>query len=362
MRTGPRPLAAHIGLMASALESNAPDDYARAMQNMLLGLKAYQLHPYKRDMKSLHTRWHAGSVTVGSPEGKSRAGRPLLLLVPSMVNKAYIMDLMEERSLLRWLAGQGIDACLMDWGDPVQDESLGSIESAITQRLVPAIEALAAEHGSPIHVLGYCMGGTILAGAAQFAAKDIKSLTFLAAPWDFHAGTQALLKRVQFWAPNAAPMMVEKGHLPMEWMQTVFASLNPAAGAHKFGDFAAMDQESDAAKLFVAVEDWLNDGVDLPTGLASQPIFEWFIENRPARGQWYVGESQVNPKTLKCPSLILSSRRDRLVDFDTAASLRAWIPGSKLVDTQCGHIGMMAGKNAVEKVWQPLAEWIKQHN
>jgi polyhydroxyalkanoate synthase subunit PhaC len=263
---------------------------------------------------------------------------------------------MPERSLLRWLDAQRINAALLDWGDPVEDGDMSDIDAAIGRRLVPAIRYLAQQNNGPIHVLGYCMGGTILASAAQDAAADIKSLIFLAAPWDFHAGTQALLNRVRFWAPSAGPMIAEKGFLPMDWMQTVFASLHPISAAQKYADFAAMDQESDAAKLFVAVEDWLNDGVDLPAAIAQQPINEWFLQNKPGLGEWG------DPAQIAAPSLILTSRKDRLVDYETAAALAKKIPGAKLVDSGCGHIGMMAGRDAIEKAWTPIAGWVKKHS
>jgi polyhydroxyalkanoate synthase subunit PhaC len=358
MRTGPRPLSAHIGLMASAFPPGG-EGYAKAMTDMLAGIKKYQEHPYKRDMKPLKILWKKGSVSVGVAM-RLKAGQPTLLLVPSMVNKAYILDLMKGRSLLRWLEGQGVNAALLDWGNPVVDNSLQDIDAAIDERLIPAIEFMVQQAikngGAPIHVLGYCMGGTLLAGAAKKAEASIRSLIFLAAPWDFHAGGQALLNRVKFWAPSAAPMINEKGHLPMDWMQTVFASLDPVYAAKKFAKFAAMDADSEESALFVAVEDWLNDGVDLPAALAQQPIDEWFLCNRPGLGQW------VDATQISAPSLIITSRKDRLVEYETAAALRDKIPGAELLDSGFGHIGMMIGSNAIECTWKPIAEWVKKHD
>lgn len=114
MRTGPRPLSAHIGLMASAFPPG-DEGYAKAMTDMLAGIKAYQSHPYKRDVKPLEILWQKGSVSVGVA-APLKAGQSTLLLVPSMVNKAYILDLMQGRSLLRWLGENGVNAALLDWG------------------------------------------------------------------------------------------------------------------------------------------------------------------------------------------------------------------------------------------------------
>jgi polyhydroxyalkanoate synthase subunit PhaC len=356
MRRGPYPLSAQIGLMASSL-AQAEGVRARVLQDMLLGIQKYHIHPYERAVPPLHMVWQSGSVTVSSAhDGKRDPAKPVLLLVPSMINRAYIMDLMPERSLLRWLEARGVEAYLLDWGDPIKDGDFRFIDTVISEKLIPAIAVLSKETRQAVHALGYCMGGTLLAGAAQEAASYIKSLIFLAAPWDFHAGSRALLNRVQFYAPAAKLLMTEKGMLPMEWMQTVFASLDPASSAHKFAQFAAMNPESDETWMFVAVEDWLNDGVDLPATLARQAIDEWFLRNKPGTGEW------IDIAKIKTPSLIVTSRKDRLVEYETAAALQAQIPDAALINCGCGHIGMIAGRHAVEKVWEPIAAWVKNHN
>lgn len=364
MRQGPRPLSAHLGMTASSFRESAgisQAEFESAMRKMLLGINAYQSHPYNAKRKKLNTVLRLGEVTIRAPEKKVRRdGGPVLLLVPSMVNKAYIMDLMPQRSMLRWLRKRGIQACLLDWGDPLRDKDLKTIGAAIQKKLMPAAKFLARQAGGPIHALGYCMGGTLLAGAASLEAKTFKSLIFLAAPWDFHAGSNALQKRVKFWAPSAMPQMREKGYLPVDWMQTVFASLDPKATAAKFSRFAALDQGSEESRIFVAVEDWLNDGTDLPAEIAREPIEEWFLENRAARGKWKIGAKTVNTRDIKAPALVIASQRDRLVEYETAAALAKKIKDAKIINPGCGHIGMMAGREAVEKVWKPIAEWVKE--
>jgi polyhydroxyalkanoate synthase len=366
MRTGPRPFSAHLGMMASALSAAGQTDdgqFADVMKNVLLGVQRYQQHQTPPRRLPLETVWQEGSVSLCSLHSTiPRDDRPVLLLVPSMVNRAYILDLVAERSLLRWLEGQGIVTLLLDWGDPVTDAALVDVENVILKRLMPAARYAAEQSGRPIHVLGYCMGGTMLAGAAQGLREDIKSMVFLAAPWDFHAGTKALQERIQFWLPAATPLMAERGMLPMDWIQTVFASIDPAATAQKFTDFGRLDPASPEAEIFVAVEDWLNDGVDLPVGVAREPIEEWFIKNKPFRGEWILGGNSVNPAQISCPSLMIASRKDKLVEYDCAQALQALIPGSEIIDTGCGHIGMMAGRRAREAVWQPLAAWVKKHD
>ena len=48
----------------------------------------------------------------------ARPGGAPLLAVPSLINRAYVLDLAPGRSLLRYLAAQGLRPLLVDWGAP----------------------------------------------------------------------------------------------------------------------------------------------------------------------------------------------------------------------------------------------------
>lgn len=367
MRKGPHPLSVQIGLAASAQEPGGEfmlqpqGEMAVEIARMLLGIQKYQAHPFKAERPKLEIIWQEGEATIQAIPGYAAPDdQPILLLVPSMVNKGYILDLMEERSLLRWLGQQGVTPYLLDWGNGIEDEGQQEIEGIVLERLVPAIEFLAQQSGKKINVLGYCMGGTLLVGAAQYAAESIQSLIYLAAPWDFHAGTQTMLSRVKFWSPSAFPAIAEKGVLPMDWMQMLFASVDPKSAAKKFAAFVDMDEKSEQAKLFVAVEDWLNDGVDLPGNVAQQCIKEWFFMNAPAAAKWELNGETVDPGTQDIPALVITSDKDRLVDYETAAALAKAMKNAKIVNTGTGHIGMIAGSKAQEKVWKPIADWLKK--
>jgi polyhydroxyalkanoate synthase len=344
----------HGGAPAAGL----PEDIAR----MLLGVQRYQAHPYKAPDMPLTTAWQAGNVALRSIPGHDyRQGRPAIVLVPSLINKAQILDLLPERSMLRWLAGQQINPYLLDWGDVCGDPAQQDMDGIILERLIPALEFV-QQHAGNVHALGYCMGGTILTAAAARMKMPLQSIVLLAAPWDFHGGTQALLHRVQFWAPSAFPAIEEKGVLTVDWLQMIFASLDPMMTVRKFANFAAMEEDSEDARLFVTVEDWLNDGVDLPAAVAVHCIRDWFLENRPGRGTWNVSGKAVRPENIKCPALIIASDRDRLVEFATAGALQEKIKHARILKPDCGHIGMIAGRESVEKVWGPVAAWIgEQH-
>lgn len=357
IRIGPRPLSLHITMAgASAAQGEiAPED----MLPMIRGIQEYQKHPYTAARSERETVWTRGSVTLQRIRASAPGGPPLLL-VPSLINDASILDLCAERSLAAWLGGQGADVYIIDWGCLCDDETQNTLSMVIGERLVPAARFLKETAGKPVSALGYCMGGTMLAAAAQLEPEAFGKLIFLAAPWDFKAGEQQLTRRVQFWAPQTMPRVREKGRLPADWVQGLFASLDPDLAQKKFVRFAAMDMNSEQARLFVAVEDWINSGPDIPAGVAEETITGWFFKNLPGRGAWRVGDMLVDPAKLPHESLVIASSEDRLVDYASAMALEALLPNVQALNPACGHISVIAGREAVERVWMPIAVFLSR--
>lgn len=363
MRKGPYPLSVHIGMATSSwpVLSNQKElallqEMSDGIQKMLQGIQQYQSHPYRPKSVGGKEVWRNGTVSVrryGDAKGK-RA----LLLVPSLINGSSIFDLCTERSFASWLEHHGMNVYLLDWGAITNDAEQSTMDALVLQRLVPAIQAVCEMEEQPVNVLGYCMGGTMMMAAAKHVQHQLARMVMLATPWDFHAGSQDLLHRVQYWAPSAMTFINSGQDLPVEGIQTLFASLDPAMAARKFIRFVDMPGDSEEAKLFVAVEDWLNDGVALPAAVAKHCIEDWFFENKPGQGAWSIGGELVDPQAIAHQTLIVTSHRDKLVEYDSAAALAKALPNAEILDTDCGHIGMIAGQHSVKNVWQPIADWL----
>lgn len=365
MRNGPRPLSAHIGIASSAQIAGEAvygvpaDQRRRQLEKMLLGIQKYQQYSDEIKAPQTYEIWRAGEVSIHAMEGcEHQEQRPSVLLVPSLVNKSCILNLIEGYSFACFLLQNNINVYILDWGSPVDDEGQKHISSLVHDRMLPAVSFLHKITGANLHLFGYCMGGTLLIPSAILSDLSLRSIILLAAPWDFHAGTQKLLSHVRFWAPSALPAMLEKGRLSMDWLQILFASLDPEMTMKKFSKFYEHSGSAEERALFVAVEDWLSSGVDLPSNLGMHFIREWFLENVPARGRWCIGKDRIDPCLINVPVFIVASRNDKLVEYEMAVALANEIRNIKIHDPQCGHISMMAGRSCVQRVWRPVCEWI----
>lgn len=345
-------------------ENPADDPFASAVDAEIqarlaafsAGIRAYRDHPYRRSLPDPGTLWTEGNIRL--LDYGPQDGYPVLF-VPSLVNRAYILDLSERRSLLRWMAAEtGLRPLLVDWDAPGPRERSYDLSDYITGPLDAALEIARAEADGPVPVVGYCMGGLLTLALAARRAKDISGLVLLATPWNFHAERVAQAEALARAVEAAGPLFDAYGELPVDIIQSMFSALDPFMITRKFVKFAALDPTSQAAEDFVALEDWLNDGVPLAGPVASECMGGWYGRNTPHRSRWSVAGDAVRPETVKTPSLVLIPQRDRIVPPASALALGEALPNADIRHPPLGHIGMVAGSRAREAVWEPMADWL----
>lgn len=347
-RLGPRPLAIYLNLAAAAVTP-------AGAKRFLVGVQAYWAHPYRRVAEPRPVLWRDGAARLLDYGG---IGVPVLVL-PSLINRAEVLDLLPERSLMAHLAASGFRPLLLDWGLPQGTELGLTLTEQIHGRAQGALDAAIEAVGQRPVLLGYCLGGLLAAGLTASRQRDLAGLALLAMPWDFHAGEGATPQPITA-TPQLTAAIAALGCAPVDLLQSFFSSLDPLAVIAKYVRFADLPPEHAKARAFVAVEDWLNDGVPLAGPVALECLLDWYGANLPGRGLWAPGGVAVVPERLDLPVFVAVPRHDRIVPTASAEAIVPHLPQVTLARPATGHVGMVVGDAAERELWRPLVQWLRR--
>lgn len=316
------------------------------LQSMLSGLQHYtSAPPPTLAVPPAAIMWREGNSRL-LDYAPGSAGMPVLC-IPSLINKSYILDLTENTSLLRFLAGRGLHPYLLDWGMPGIAEKAFSIEDYVA-RIAAACVAI----GQPVALLGYCMGGLLSLAAAQLHPHSIQALSLLATPWNFHSPDMTRIALQQQDVTALRALLQTQDYMPKELIYLLFYMLDPWHIHEKYT--GAQNYSPD----FLAREWWVHDGVAMAAKVAETALIGWSYENQPYLGKWRVGEAVITPKAITMPSFIAIPAYDRIVPPLCAKALADAIPHATTVGCASGHIGMVVGQHARQQLWEPLVNWL----
>lgn len=311
------------------------------LDRVLVGLRRYQTAPVPPERPRGAIVAQIGNASVR--DHGDNGGRPVVL-VPSLINAPDILDLAPENSLVSALAAAGHRPLIIDWG---ATEPHG-LENAVTERLVPLIAAL----GTPVAMVGYCLGGTLAIAAAVHLRARITRLALMATPWHFRGyGAAARAEFADWWA-TALPLAQQLGAVPMEMLQPAFWALDPQALVDKYARFGA---DNGPGEAFVRLEDWANGGAPLSIAAACDLAETLFGADASGTGRWTIGGSRIDPAALRRPILDIIALRDSIVPAATALTANG--PGASL-HIDAGHVGMIVGGRAPQLLWNPLSSWL----
>jgi polyhydroxyalkanoate synthase len=352
-RRGPMPIMMHLALMALS-----PDK----VEDILKGLHNYHHHPYDRntELTPLPSIWSSGSVHLRHAKAKrAQAGRKPILIIPSFINGSEILDLTRERSLIRWLAAQGHDCYLLDWGDLTQDEHGASLSALITERAAPALTFIKDHTGQPPALIGYCLGGNFAAALAALHGADVSKLVLLATPWDFHHPDNKLRELLLNQKRLVKEKAQDNGALSAAYLQSLFIQTDLKQSAKKYANFGKHAPTTPIAKHFVATEDWVNGGEDLPARLILECIDLLYKKNVTQSEKWQLTDGKaINIQDYAGESLVIAPFHDQIVPHGTSSAITSQLSHASCINVDSGHIGMIVGRKAEQICWQPIYDFL----
>lgn len=289
-------------------------------------------------------------------DSAAKAALPVLL-VPSMINRWYVLDLREGASVASALVDAGLDVYCLDWGVPNEEDRYLEWDDLV-QRLGRMVRRVQRESGAPkIGVLGYCMGGTLSSIYAALEPERIAALVNLAGPVDFsEAGFLGHMTNPRWFDPEA---IASAGNMRAEQMQAGFVALRPTAQLAKWVSFLDKLDKPQKMEAFQALEEWASANISFPAQAYVRYIRELYQQNALVKKEHYVAGRQVDLARIDCPLLTVVTDRDVICPPKAAQGLGAHVSSTdqEVLVIPGGHVGAVVGPRAADTLYPKLASW-----
>jgi polyhydroxyalkanoate synthase len=281
-----------------------------------------------------------------------------ILLVPSLINRWYVLDLRPGASLVEALVGAGFDVWCLDWGVPEAEDRFLDWDMLLA-RLGRAARRVRREAGvDRIGILGYCMGGTLVAIHAAQHPASLAALVTLAAPIDFAAGGQLRCMVDPRWFD--ADAVADAGNVAPAQMQAGFSALRPTLDVAKLVALPDLACDARARDAFLALEAWAGDNIPFPGEAYRRYIRDLYQGNELVAGTHRVGGREVSLAAIDCPTLVITASRDAICPPAAATALLRHIRSSdaSTLEVPGGHVGAVVGSRAAREMYPALARWL----
>jgi polyhydroxyalkanoate synthase len=285
-----------------------------------------------------------------------------VLFCYALVNRPYILDLQPEKSIVRHYLARGFDVYMIDWGVPAHGDRVLTLEHYVCGFLREAVDWVLANCArSNLHLLGYCMGGTLAALAAALRPDTIKTLTLLAAPIDFSDKETLLSIWTEKERFDVDAFVDAHGNCPAWFLQTCFLLLKPVENILE-KNLALFENVEDPRFLanYFAVELWLNDNIPVAGETFRRFVKDLYQSNRLVRGEFELEGQRVDLGRVTCPLLMLTAKRDHLVPPSSTEGIRPRVASRdvKSVVFDAGHVGLVVGSKAQRTLWPKATRWL----
>jgi polyhydroxyalkanoate synthase len=287
-----------------------------------------------------------------------------LLMVYALVNRPYMTDLQEGRSIIQGLLDAGQDVYLIDWGYPDASDRFLDLDDYINGYLDRCVDFICREHDlDQINLLGICQGGTFAACYSAMQPDKVKNLVTMVTPIDFCTSDNLL----SHWAKNLdVDLLVDTmGNIPGEMLNWTFLSMKPyRLTSQKYLDMVNALTDNNSTKNFMRMEKWIFDSPDQAGEAYRQFVKDFFQANKLINGGLQIGGRDVDLKNITMPVLNVYATADHLVPPDASKALEGRTGSNDYSEIafKGGHIGIYVSGRAQKEVPPSIGKWLTERS
>ncbi len=287
-----------------------------------------------------------------------------LMIVYALVNRPYMVDLQEDRSLVRNLLSLGMDVYLIDWGYPSRNDRWITIDDHVNSYIANCVDCLRERCGvEKVNLLSICQGGAFTLCYTALHPEKVRNLITMVTPVDFHVPDGLL----NTWAGSPESMDVDTmvdalGNIPGDFMNFGYMLLKPfQLNIEKY--LGLSDILDDEAKLinFLRMEKWIFDSPDQAGETFREFIRDFYQGNKMMKGELTLGGKRVDLKKITMPVLNIFAEEDHLVPPSASLPMKDYIGSTdySVLSYPVGHIGIYVSGKVQRDLPPAIVEWLK---
>lgn len=286
-----------------------------------------------------------------------------ILVVYSLINRHYILDLLPKVSVINNLLKQGFDIYATDWGTPDSTYKDMTIEDYAHEYVENAVDKIKEITGSEkVSLFGYCWGGIFSLIHAAIHPENVKNLILHATPVDLEKTNTV----IENWTKHvdADEMVRVLGNIPGWFLNAAFIMRNPVDALSKYWRYFSEPRNLDETMQFFAIESWLYDSVPIIGPVYREIVNQIYKKNLLIKNKMMVGSDVVDLRKITMPVLNIIGTKDNLVPPDSSRSIMNAIPSidKKLVEFPTGHVGLCVSPDAHKGLWPEVAKWLTKRS
>ncbi|MDX2225410.1 MAG: class I poly(R)-hydroxyalkanoic acid synthase [Rhodospirillaceae bacterium] len=277
-----------------------------------------------------------------------------VLIMPPWINKYYILDLRPKNSLVKWLTDQGYTTFIISWVNPDETLAQKTFEDYMLEGAVAAIEAVKAACAvEKINIVGYCIGGTLLAATlAYLKAKKVDSIasaTYLTALTDFKEVGDIRVFIDDKQVENLEKRMDDAGgYLEGADMATSFNMLrsNDLIWSFVVNNYLLGKDPFPFDLLY-----WNSDSTRMPKAMHSFYLRNMYLENNLVKpGGITLAGVPIDLRTIDLPTYMISCKEDHIAPWASTYEATKLFKGKvRFVLSASGHIAGVVNPPAANK-------------
>ncbi|MBV0902394.1 poly(3-hydroxyalkanoate) polymerase subunit PhaC [Haloarcula salina] len=364
------PFAAALNWQSNTLEAmteatetaQVADERLELIESVEVGQTPSEVVYEENKLELLHYDAEAAGIEVAEEDKEAVP----ILIVYALINRPYILDLQEERSVVRRLLEAGHDVYLIDWNEPSRLDQHLTLDDYVNRYMDNCVDVVRERSGQDaINVLGYCMGGTMSVMYTALHPEKVNALGLMAAGlcFDHTGGVLEEWGSDEYYEPS--DVTDTYGNVPADMLDIGFALMDPVENyVSKYIRLAENLENEGFVENFGRMERWLGDGIDVAGEAYVQFLEDVYQDNKLYKNELELNGKRVDLNEIDMPVLQLMGEYDHLIPPEASKPFNDVIASedTRTIEFSTGHIGLSVSSSTHADLWPEVADWYKERN